>query len=140
MDSKQAFRHEHANVCHQQDLIVQLQSQDQGTSALYSKLLTFCSMSATHDCCATVQVSAGHNHTLALASSNQVWSWGNNEMGQAGIPDGPACLLTPACIQHLPSHPILFIVAGGDHSMVVMRHAPQGPAHPVGKLQMCTTS
>ncbi|KAK9831792.1 hypothetical protein WJX74_009408 [Apatococcus lobatus] len=78
------------------------------------------------------QVSAGHNHTLALSSSNQVWSWGSNEMGQAGIPDGPACLLTPACVQQLPPLPILFILAGGDHSLVVMRHAPDCSANAVG--------
>lgn len=56
-------------------------------------------------------------------------------MGQAGIPNGPACLLTPALVQQLPDLPILFLVAGGDHSLVVMRHGPDGQAQPIGMLQ-----
>ncbi len=70
-----------------------------------------------------LQVSAGQNHTLALSSSNVVWSWGSNEMGQLGLGSASGCQMLPSRVQDLPTQPILFILAGGDHSLVVMRQS-----------------
>ncbi|KAL4425546.1 hypothetical protein ABPG75_009562 [Micractinium tetrahymenae] len=67
-----------------------------------------------------VQVSAGGRHTLALDSSNQLLAFGNNESGQCGGPASP-CQPSPRLVEGLPfGCPVLFVVAGGDHSAVVV--------------------
>lgn len=71
-----------------------------------------------------MQVAAGGRHTLALANDNTLWAFGNNESGQLAAPLSTA-QATPQVVQGLPRGcPILFVAAGGDHSVTVVdRHA-----------------
>lgn len=80
-----------------------------------------------------LQVSAGGRHTLALDSGNCVLAFGNNESGQCGAPASP-CQPTPRLVEGLPPGcPILFVVAGGDHSAVVVDRGGSMEAAVVGE-------
>lgn len=93
-----------------------------------------------------VQISAGARHTLFLASDNSVWATGSNEYGQCGeICEEENCstqtmtdeivanhkvITRPKAVrllvagEYLSNHKeetILFVTAGGDHSMVVVQ-------------------
>lgn len=84
-----------------------------------------------------VQVAAGGRHTLALDASNQLWAWGNNESGQLGAPPS-ASQPAPQPVRGLPAGcPVLFVAAGGDHSLAVVdRHASLADTA-VGELGAC---
>lgn len=95
-----------------------------------------------------VQISAGARHTLFLADDNSVWATGSNEYGQCGdIVGGHSSksvdqeddlvIIRPKVVRlfaagaELSDHKeetVLFVTAGGDHSMVVV----QSPQHVVG--------
>jgi hypothetical protein len=72
-----------------------------------------------------VQANAGGRHTLVLSASNEVWGFGCNESGQLGPVGAGACQLSPQRIEGLPQGvATLFVVAGGDHSLVVVSTTP----------------
>jgi alpha-tubulin suppressor-like RCC1 family protein len=63
------------------------------------------------------KISAGNNHTLALTSEGTVYAWGNNGLGQAGLPDYidhplPAAVTLPGKAKA--------ISAGYYHSLALM--------------------
>ena len=78
---------------------------------------------------------AGLRHSLVLTASNEVFSFGDGEQGQLGFLGGgvgavappPSKQLAPRNVVGLPPDlPILFLAAGGDHSMAVLRAAGPG--------------
>src|SRR5207249_3627982 len=38
-----------------------------------------------------VQMSSGEEHSLVLKSDGTVWAWGDNHLGQLGVPTGTIC-------------------------------------------------
>ncbi|GAX80909.1 hypothetical protein CEUSTIGMA_g8344.t1 [Chlamydomonas eustigma] len=91
-----------------------------------------------------LQASAGLRHSLVLTSTNDVYSFGDGEQGQLGTTTRGggsttaaaggvvSCQSTPAKVLGLPTLPILFIVAGGDHSLVVLGEPAPGQRIPIG--------
>ncbi|KAG7177409.1 E3 ubiquitin-protein ligase HERC4-like [Homarus americanus] len=67
----------------------------------------------------TVQIACGCNHTLALTSEGELYSWGQNNLGQLGLghKDGPQN--DPTLIKSLVGTPMVHITAGGHHSAVL---------------------
>eukprot|EP00887_Chlorella_sp_A99_P000742 scaffold5.g742.t1 len=93
-----------------------------------------------------VQVAAGGRHTLALAEDSSLWAFGDNEClqlatgggargegggggaeGGGGGGGGGFCA-APRRVRGLPPLPVLFAVAGGDHSLAVMQQPLAGEA------------
>jgi len=64
-----------------------------------------------------VNVSIGESHVLALTDDNEVYSWGNNAMGQAGLGNCISPVLKPRKIPAFESIPITGISAGTSHSV-----------------------
>lgn len=62
------------------------------------------------------QVSAGLNHSLALAEDGSVWAWGSNEYGQLGLP-GDHCRCSP--IQVPLDQPAVQVNGGSTHSAIL---------------------
>jgi len=76
-----------------------------------------------------VQIAAADTHALALTSAGEVWAWGDNQIGQAGIGSGKGAFMYHP-VQTLvqpddPSDPptplasIRQIAANGSHSMAL---------------------
>lgn len=63
-----------------------------------------------------VAVAAGYEHSLALSSTGEVWSWGGNSWGQLGS-GSTAARTAPARVAGLPS--IARVAAGAYHSLAV---------------------
>jgi len=67
-------------------------------------------------------IAGGWHHSLALASTGQVLSWGYNVAGQLGngttTTTGCYCVSTPAAVSAL-SATVIAITAGGHHSLVM---------------------
>ncbi|KAK3275781.1 hypothetical protein CYMTET_16107, partial [Cymbomonas tetramitiformis] len=66
-----------------------------------------------------VMTALGSKHTLVLCSDGSVYAWGNDEQGQTGYADRKT-RLAPTLVTNMPLKPILFLQAGGDHSMAVI--------------------
>lgn len=65
-----------------------------------------------------VQVACGGNHTLALADTGLMFSWGWSKYGQTGHGDVRPCK-TPKKIDNLACREITMIGAGSKHSMAI---------------------
>ncbi|MGV8039016.1 MAG: PKD domain-containing protein [Thermoanaerobaculaceae bacterium] len=65
-----------------------------------------------------VAAAAGYEHSLALSSAGEVWSWGGNSWGQLGS-GSTAARTAPAKVEGLPA--IAAIAAGAYHSLAVSR-------------------
>ncbi|KAK7079242.1 putative E3 ubiquitin-protein ligase herc4, partial [Halocaridina rubra] len=63
-----------------------------------------------------VQVACGSNHTLALSSSGELYSWGLNSLGQLGLGHRESPQREPTLIKCLIGVPLVHIIAGGQHS------------------------
>ncbi len=72
-----------------------------------------------------VSIAAGYNHSLALKANGTAWAWGKNEEGQLGH-EGPKTMDfcdVPVRMEKedkMPIDHIVFISAGGDHSLVIV--------------------
>ncbi|XP_068245605.1 probable E3 ubiquitin-protein ligase HERC4 isoform X2 [Palaemon carinicauda] len=66
-----------------------------------------------------VQVSCGSNHTLALTSGGDLYSWGLNSSGQLGLGHRDSPQSVPTLIRCLVGVPIVHIAAGGQHSSAI---------------------
>lgn len=66
-----------------------------------------------------VAVAAGNRHTLALAESGNVWSWGCNQRGQLGLGKEIEQSAEPKPIASLVGNKIVRIAAGAEHSLAV---------------------
>jgi len=83
-----------------------------------------------------VAASAGGRHTLLLTASNQIWGMGCNENGQLGVDNGGSSgnggiVLAPKRVLGLPENrEVLFVEAGGDHSLAVMAAVARPPPGP----------
>lgn len=66
-----------------------------------------------------VQVACGSNHTLALTSGGELYSWGLNSLGQLGLSHRDSPQNTPTLIKCLVGVPVIYIAAGGQHSAAV---------------------
>lgn len=65
-----------------------------------------------------IDVAAGDRHTLALAESGNVWSWGCNERGQLGL-GSDIEISEPRVIRALEGNKIVAIAAGSEHSLAI---------------------
>ena len=61
------------------------------------------------------QVAAGENHSVALDSEGNVWTWGNNEFYQVG--NGSEVQLTPYKVPRIPK--AIRIAAGNNNTMII---------------------
>jgi len=68
-----------------------------------------------------IQVACGSRHSLALARRGAVFAFGNGELGQLGNEEVTEFSPFPAAVMQLPSLPVVCIIAGGDHSIVMFR-------------------
>jgi alpha-tubulin suppressor-like RCC1 family protein len=60
---------------------------------------------------------------MALTDSRQLWVWGDNSEGQLGIPVPSPCL-DPVQTHAFPAEAtIMYIVAGGEHSLAAVQNA-----------------
>jgi len=80
-----------------------------------------CLMSASHFGGAKVeQVECGSEHSVAVTSSGQCWTWGCNQGGQLGLGDERnrrvPTLLVPESLDHTE---ILMVSCGEAHTLVV---------------------
>ena len=70
-----------------------------------------------------LQITAGLRHSMALTDSRQLWVWGDNSEGQLGVPVPSPCL-DPVQTHAFPAEAtIMYIVAGGEHSLAAV-HSP----------------
>jgi alpha-tubulin suppressor-like RCC1 family protein len=65
-----------------------------------------------------IQISTGRNHTLALTSSGQVYSFGINSHGQLGLGDRHD-RIEPTLIKMLTTEKIVQVCASCDYSVVL---------------------
>ncbi|CAH7145622.1 probable E3 ubiquitin-protein ligase HERC6 [Phodopus roborovskii] len=66
-----------------------------------------------------IQVSCGHDHSLALSEDSQVFSWGNNSEGQLGLGKTISCEASPQKVKSLEGIPLAQVAAGGTHSFAL---------------------
>ncbi|KAK8730688.1 hypothetical protein OTU49_007871 [Cherax quadricarinatus] len=64
----------------------------------------------------SLQIACGSNHTLALTSDGDLYSWGQNNMGQLGLGHKEGPQKEPALVKSLVGSPLVLITAGGHHS------------------------
>lgn len=79
-----------------------------------------------------VQVSSGGRHTGVLTVNNEVMMCGAGDQGQLGHEVALDMQLTFTQVGGLPSWPVLYLVAGGDHNFVVFHEVPQGSSAAIG--------
>ncbi len=75
-----------------------------------------------------IAIATGHSHSLALASTGQLFAWGNNSSGQLGDGTGsnrPSPVPVDAA-GALAGKTITSIASGGDHTLILAA-APQAP-------------
>lgn len=73
-------------------------------------------------------LSAGYNHACGLTTTDRVYCFGNNEMGQAGRPTTASLLFAPDSV--LTALTFMQVVAGGFHSCAL---TAQGAAYCWGR-------
>jgi alpha-tubulin suppressor-like RCC1 family protein len=61
-------------------------------------------------------VTGGANHTLAIASNDTLWAWGNNSLGQLGYTGCAGSCLTPT---QVGAGKWLAVSAGYDHTLAI---------------------
>lgn len=69
-----------------------------------------------------VAISAGHQHTLALAADGQVFAWGDNSFGQLGNGSSVPSFFKPVAVDRsgvLAGQHIVAISAGDSHSLAL---------------------
>jgi len=69
-----------------------------------------------------VAISAGHQHTLALAADGQVFAWGDNSFGQLGNGSSESVFHRPVAVDRsgvLAGQHIVAISAGDSHSLAL---------------------
>ena len=66
-----------------------------------------------------IKVACGKNFTVALTASGNVYTWGNNDLGQLGITKVDRCKETPTRITSLSN--IVDVVAGDLHVLALTR-------------------
>ncbi|XP_034107035.1 probable E3 ubiquitin-protein ligase HERC4 isoform X1 [Drosophila albomicans] len=72
-----------------------------------------------------VQVACGKNHSMALTSGGEVYTWGSNQCGQLGV-QSPHELYDsnrPMLLTSLLGIPVATIACGGNHSFVISKSA-----------------
>ncbi|KAL2098052.1 hypothetical protein ACEWY4_007259 [Coilia grayii] len=65
------------------------------------------------------QVVCGNQHSLALCTDGQLFTWGQNSNGQLGLGKGEPSTLSPQPLKSLAGIPLSQISAGGDHSFAL---------------------
>ncbi|XP_077974377.1 putative E3 ubiquitin-protein ligase HERC1 isoform X2 [Styela clava] len=65
-----------------------------------------------------VDIACGDGHCLALNHENEVYSWGNNAMGQCGLGHTTSPVTTPSKVIGLEGKSVQQISAGTSHSIV----------------------
>ncbi|XP_059219766.1 probable E3 ubiquitin-protein ligase HERC4 isoform X1 [Stomoxys calcitrans] len=70
-----------------------------------------------------LQIACGNNHSLALTSCGELYSWGSNIYGQLGVgsPGDVVHSNVPRLITALNGIPIAFIACGGNHAFVISK-------------------
>ncbi|MGH0142630.1 UNVERIFIED_CONTAM: hypothetical protein FKN15_076509 [Acipenser sinensis] len=66
-----------------------------------------------------IQVACGHQHSLALSKGSQIFSWGQNKIGQLGLGCENKSQCSPQIIRSLLGVPFAQIAAGGAHSFAL---------------------
>lgn len=68
-------------------------------------------------------IAAGSDHSFAVDTKDNVWSWGLNNFGQTGIPDGAggdeAIVPTPQIVDSLDAYSMTCLKGGRHHSVGV---------------------
>jgi alpha-tubulin suppressor-like RCC1 family protein len=67
-----------------------------------------------------VQISAGHQFSLALDSNEHVWSFGNSDFGRLGLGEGVGHRFTPTRIESLSN---IKSISAGLHFGIVLDHS-----------------
>lgn len=66
-----------------------------------------------------LQIACGSNHTLALTSDGELYSWGQNNFGQLGLGHKGGPQKEPSHVKSLIGTPLVHITAGGHHSAIL---------------------
>nr|CAB3252556.1 probable E3 ubiquitin-protein ligase HERC1 [Phallusia mammillata] len=67
--------------------------------------------------CRIVDIASGDGHCLVLSHTNEVYSWGNNAMGQCGLGHTTSPISTPTRVTALSNLNVHQISAGTSHSL-----------------------
>ena len=71
-----------------------------------------------------IDIACGDYHGFALADDGHVWSWGVNNYGETGIPEGAgtdnASVTRPTIVQSLDAYEVATIDGGSHHNVVVL--------------------
>ena len=88
---------------------------------------------AFYSLCVPVQITAGLRHSMALTDKRDLWAWGDNSEGQLGAAVPTPCLV-PTPVHAFPAEAtIMYVVAGGDHSLAAVQNLGDGGGR--GKAQ-----
>ncbi|KAJ8938616.1 hypothetical protein NQ314_011425 [Rhamnusium bicolor] len=68
-----------------------------------------------------VQICCGQRHSIALANSGEILTWGANNFGQLGTGERSASEVLPKVINSLKGIPIAFIACGANHSFAISK-------------------
>jgi alpha-tubulin suppressor-like RCC1 family protein len=74
-----------------------------------------------------IGAAAGHEHSLALKIDGSVWSWGNQDFGQLGVPGANGDTGSPVRVWMSGTSPPSYldgvsdIAAGGEHSLAIRK-------------------
>ncbi|XP_069019067.1 probable E3 ubiquitin-protein ligase HERC3 isoform X1 [Embiotoca jacksoni] len=65
------------------------------------------------------QVACGSQHSIALTTGGQVYTWGRDSRGQLGLGRRDAAVSSPQPVHHLSTIPLVQIAAGGERSFAL---------------------
>ncbi|CAH2001547.1 unnamed protein product [Acanthoscelides obtectus] len=68
-----------------------------------------------------VQICCGQRHSVALANSGEILTWGANDYGQLGVGQYSQMETTPILVQSLKGVPITHIACGANHTFAVSK-------------------